>query len=235
MALLDLFDGAFLDRIARGGWPVSSSTPEEKNVTNLFLPSRSSPLHVVDPLDTAPLVIVVGCQLTAIHNLLAGLFTIILVYSQPQPPRRHDPTQTRNSPFLAQSTPEIVSSDQKSREQKEEQGSAFRARVQRRERRAVRPDRLGTAHGGNHRRQRQGDFQAGKHRGAEELERARDENRRLKIFLRRHRQRDRSAQGRPRNFRAPARASRHPHDRRLGHRGRLFRECGRRRKLFTTS
>src|SRR5712691_5852025 len=35
---------------------------------------------------------------------------------------------------------------------------------------------MGTAHGGDHRRQRQGHFQAGQYRGTEELERAGDEN-----------------------------------------------------------
>ena len=44
-------------------------------------------------------------------------------------------------------------------------------------------------------------FKQEEHRGAEDLERARDEDRRLEIFLRRHRQRHRPAQGRPRNAR----------------------------------
>ena len=39
-------------------------------------------------------------------------------------------------------------------------------------------------------------------------------------------QRHRPVQGRTRNFGAPAHSSRHPHDRRLGHQGRLFRRRG---------
>ena len=94
---------------------------------------------------------------------------------------------------------------------------------------------MGTPHRRDHRRQRQGHFQAGERRGAENLDRARDQDCGLEVLLRRHRQRDRSAQGRPRDFGAAAHPSRHPHDRRLGHRRRIFRRYAKRRKSFTTN
>ena len=57
----------------------------------------------------------------------------------------------------------------------------------------------------------------------ENLEPARDENRGLEIFLWRYRQRHRSAQRRPRDFRSAAHSSRHPHDHRLRPGRRIFR------------
>src|SRR5205085_11479555 len=94
----------------------------------------------------------------------------------------------------------------------------------RRERGAFRPGGRGTAHGRDHGRQRQGDLQAGKRRSAEELERARHQDRGLEIFLWRHRERDGPAQRRPGNFGAPTGPSSHADRDGLGNRGRLFRE-----------
>jgi hypothetical protein len=54
-------------------------------------------------------------QFALIHNLLAALFTIILVYSQPLA-RRHDPTQTRTPTILAKPPAQIIAPNEKSSE-----------------------------------------------------------------------------------------------------------------------
>ena len=65
------------------------------------------------------------------------------------------------------------------------------------------------------------------------LERTRHQDRGLEVLLRRHRQRHRPHKRRPRTLRPPAHPPRHPHDRRLGHRGRLLRRQGRAPKFST--
>ena len=94
---------------------------------------------------------------------------------------------------------------------------------------------MGPPHRGNHRRQRQGDVPPGECRGAPQLERARHQDRRLQVFLRRRRQRHRPRKRRPRTIRAPAHPPRHPHHRGLGHRGRLLRRRGQRRNFLPGS
>ena len=64
---------------------------------------------------------------------------------------------------------------------------------------------------------------------------ARDQDRRLEIFLRRHRARHRPVSGRARDFGAAARPSRDAHDHRLGHRGRLFRRRTKTPRFSTTN
>ncbi len=66
----------------------------------------------------------------------------------------------------------------------------------------------------------------------EELERPGHQDRRLEIFLRRHRPRHRSQEERPRDLGAPARPPRHPHHHRLGPQGRLLQDQGGRRSLL---
>ena len=89
---------------------------------------------------------------------------------------------------------------------------------------AVRSSRMGAAHRRNHRRRRQGHFQTGKRRSAEKLAALA-----TKVVVSKYFYGDmRTAPthtSRTRNFRAPTHPSRHPHDCRLGHQGRLFRKA----------
>ena len=65
----------------------------QKNVTILCLPSLWLGLHVVCPLGQPRYYLL----LTAVHRLLAPLFTCIrILFENLTPPHRHDSTKTRN-------------------------------------------------------------------------------------------------------------------------------------------
>ena len=100
--------------------------------------------------------------------------------------------------------------------------------LQRSQDQPIRPNRVGTADGRNHRRRREGHFQAGECRGAQGLVAAGHQGGRVEVFLRR------AGHTRAGDFRAPAHPPHLPHDRGLGGQGRLLHQSRRRSVLRRT-